>query len=269
MATQVTVALSIEALMQLLDRPVMLSKLVRIGSQIVDAVILDAHPLIAQIYGYARPDILRDQYASALHDRAMLGQIRQYCVARRMGLADVPSTYDIRIRMPNGQWRWVRKQQVRQITDGAETYWLSSCVPIAATDARPLPPLPQPIPPELLRRALGWGTVADTTALIRHGGQAPQAEVAPAPRVGIQPSEARETAWKNGTMLAAAVVEGLERATSFELPLGQATYRRWVHRCQRCGQCWVAETAAPKKCIHCKSPYWRTARTRHRRVPPA
>jgi hypothetical protein len=54
----------------------------------------------------------------------------------------------------------------------------------------------------------------------------------------------------------------LGRAHSLELLLGSATYRRWIHRCSRCERLWVAEKAAPEKCVHCKSPYWHTSRTR-------
>ncbi len=54
----------------------------------------------------------------------------------------------------------------------------------------------------------------------------------------------------------------LRDGTSVELLLGSATYRRWIHRCTRCQRLWVAEKAIPEKCIHCKSPYWNTPRTR-------
>jgi hypothetical protein len=54
------------------------------------------------------------------------------------------------------------------------------------------------------------------------------------------------------------------RGQSLEIPLGSPTYRRWIHRCSRCEQLWVAEKAAPEKCVHCKSPYWHTPRTRRR-----
>jgi hypothetical protein len=57
----------------------------------------------------------------------------------------------------------------------------------------------------------------------------------------------------------------LRDATSVEVLLGSATYRRWIHRCGRCQRCWVAELATPAKCLHCKSPYWNTPRTR--RIP--
>lgn len=52
---------------------------------------------------------------------------------------------------------------------------------------------------------------------------------------------------------------------SIQLELGHATYQRWIHRCIRCQRLWVAEQAAPQKCVHCKSPYWRTPRTRQRK----
>ena len=38
----------------------------------------------------------------------------------------------------------------------------------------------------------------------------------------------------------------LRDATLVEVLLGSATYRRWIHRCDRCQRCWVAELATPE-----------------------
>ena len=263
MAPRTIVVLSTEALLQLLDCPAMLSKSVRIGTSIRDAVILDAHPDIAQIYGYERPELLRGQYLSYLHDRTMFLQIFQYVIAQRLGIEGVPDTYDIRIHLPNGRWRWVRKQKVHQIIDGDEFYWVSTCVPIPAAEARPLPRLPVTLSADVLQHFLGWGTVADAEALI--------STLASLPSVGPSrhPPGAYDTMAAHRPLEAqaiATVMTGrLTHEESFEIPLGDLEYRRWVHRCRRCRKPWIAETANPKKCNHCKSPYWNKARERPRR----
>jgi hypothetical protein len=38
----------------------------------------------------------------------------------------------------------------------------------------------------------------------------------------------------------------LGEAHSLELPIGSPTYRRWMHHCNRCGQCWVTEMVTPQ-----------------------
>jgi hypothetical protein len=54
-----------------------------------------------------------------------------------------------------------------------------------------------------------------------------------------------------------------EGVHSVEIPLGHPLYRRWIHTCNRCQRHWVAEKGSPKKCVHCKSPYWNLPRERH------
>jgi len=74
-----------------------------------------------------------------------------------------------------------------------------------------------------------------------HGptAQPPQAHALPAPQGrGPYPPQPLD------------LTQMLRDATSVELWLGSATYRRWIHRCTRCQQCWVAEKARPDKCIH-------------------
>ena len=50
--SRLTVAPSTQVLLRLVDGPAMLSKHVQIGKYIVDAVIIDVHPEVAQWYGY-------------------------------------------------------------------------------------------------------------------------------------------------------------------------------------------------------------------------
>ncbi len=250
--SRVTVAPSTQVLLGLVEGPALLSKHVQIGKYIVDAIILDVHPEVAQWYGYHSPAEMQGRYLSHLHDPRCLAQVRLYAVARKLGLPGVPTEYDIQITLPTGTRRWLRKQQVRQITDGSEVYWISYCIPITDAQAQPMPPITVPLSVAELEGYLGRCTVAEAEGLIEDLGT-----VRPAIFNDTTPNDSRAQ-----PEISSALVPLLSRTPSVELPLGNALYRRWVHTCNRCQRLWVAEKAVPKKCVHCKSPYWNLRRER-------
>jgi hypothetical protein len=195
---------------------------------------------------------MQGRYLSQLHEDACLAQVRRYAVARQLGVAGVPDVYDMCITLPNGRRRWLRKRQVRQIRDGTDTYWVSQSEPIVARQAQPMPEIALPISETVAGELMGWSSVAHAERLILEK------------HMSLTESQCqgtvlkRDTTIKGGNMqvLLANLTAGLAAYMSFEIPFDDPQYRRWVHRCRRCGKVWVAETAAPKKCNHCKSPYW-------------
>jgi DNA-binding XRE family transcriptional regulator len=166
--SHLTVAPAIQALLQRAAGPALLSKHVRHGPYIVDAVILDAHPEIARWYGYTSPADLRGRYLSQLHDAQDLAHVRRYAVARELGWPGVPTVYDIRIHLPNGTQRWLRKHQVQQLVDGADTYWISQSLPIADAQVQPLAVVPLVVSPATLEQYLGRCTMAEAEWVIEH-----------------------------------------------------------------------------------------------------
>jgi len=154
---RVTVTLSTDVLLRLVDGPAMLSKYVRIGDYIIDAVIINVHAEVAKWYGYEHPDHMQGLYVSQLHDHTCLTQVRRYAVARQLSLAGVPETYDMRIHLPNGQHRWLRKQQVRQLDDRGDIYWITQSIPVSAAEAKPPSEIALPLPISELERLLRWG----------------------------------------------------------------------------------------------------------------
>jgi hypothetical protein len=249
--SRVLVAPSTQALLRLVEGPAMLSKHIQIGKYIVDAVIMDVHPEMARWYGYNSPTEMQGRYLSQVHDPHCLAQVRLYAVARQLGLPGVPEEYDIQITLPNGRPRWLRKQQVRQITEGDAIYWISHSIPIPARQARPMPAVCVPLSARELEGYLGRCTVVDAERLIETTARARHAL--------FDDTTLKGTATQQETALGLQRGEG---GQSVELPLGHPRYRRWLHTCNRCQRRWVAEKAAPKKCIHCKSPYWNLPRER-------
>ena len=254
----ISVSVSTQTLLGLLEGPALLSKHVRIGDHIVDALILDAHPEVARWYGYDTPESIRGRYLSQLHDRTLMAQVSRYAVARQLGVPGVPDVYDMSIVLPNGRRRWLRKRRVRQIQEGTETYWISQSEPITAEQAQPMPEIALPISDAALWELVGWGTVADAERLIL------ETHISASRNQCQEENPNRDTTIRGRNMqaLLADMMGSLAAYTSFEVPFGDPQYRRWIHRCRRCGKAWVAETATPKKCNHCKSPYWFAARQR-------
>jgi len=249
--SRLIVAPSTQALLRLVDGPAMLSKHIQIGKYIVDAVIIDAHPEVAQWYGYNSPTEMQGRYLSQLHDPHCLAQVRLYAVARKLGLAAVPEDYDMQIILPNGARRWLRKQQVRQITEGEDVYWISHSIPIPERQARPMPEVIVPLSASPLERHLGRCTVVDAERLIEHTSRSMHSL--------IDDTTIKGKVTQQETSL---VLPSAEGGPSVEIPLGHPRYRRWIHLCNRCQRRWVAEKGNPKKCIHCKSPYWNLPRER-------
>jgi hypothetical protein len=204
-------------------------------------------------------------YLSQLHDRDCLARVRRYSIARILGLPGVPASYDMCIRLPNGGKRWLRKERVHQISDGDERYWVSQSYPIEAPRVQLLPDISLPISDQELRQIAGWGTVADVEELIqKHAGRGTDLPGQARPSLPFAP-EAMQT--QHPTLQQATMNHAIQsgRSTSFELPFGDPDYRRWVHHCGRCHRSWVAASLKPKKCNHCKSPYWNQTRVRNRR----
>jgi hypothetical protein len=246
-----TVAPSSQALLRLVDGPALLSKHIQIGKYIVDAVIIDAHPEVARWYGYSSPTEMQGRYLSQLHDPHCLAQVRLYALARKLGLREVPEEYDIQIILPNGARRWLRKQQVRQITEGEDMYWISHSIPIPDRQAQPMPEVILPLSALELEGYLGRCTVVDAEKLIEYTSRPIHSL--------FDDTTIKGKVTQQETSLVLPSEEGMH---SVEIPLGHPLYRRWMHTCNRCQRRWVAEKATPKKCIHCKSPYWNLPRER-------
>lgn len=247
----VTVASSTKDLLRLVDGPGLLSKHVQIGKYIVDAMIIDAHPEVARWYGYDNPTALQGLYMSQLHALHCFTRVRMYAVARHCGLPGVPEEYDIQAVLPNGARRWLRKQQVRQVTEGGDIYWISHSIPIADAQAREMPAVALPLSVLEIEHYLGRYSVVETERLIENS-------------LLSSASPFNNTTIKETITQPEKAPASPSHVTvpSVELPLGSAQYRRWIHTCNRCQRRWVAEKAAPKKCIHCKSPYWNLPRER-------
>ena len=248
---RLTVALSTQAMLRLVDGPALLSKHIQIGKYIVDAVIIDAHPEVARWYGYKSPTEMQGRYLSQLHDPYCLAQVRLYAVARKLGLSEVPEEYDIQIILPDGARRWLRKQQVRQISEGEDVYWISHSVPIPNRQVRPMPEVILPLSAFEIEGYIGRCTVVDAERLIEHSSR-PIYSL-------IKDTTIKGKTTQQETSLVLPSGEGVH---SVEIPLGHPLYRRWIHTCNRCQRSWVAEKGSPKKCLHCKSPYWNLPRER-------
>src|SRR5262249_6908185 len=116
--------------------------------------------------GYDSPAAIRGRYLSQLHEASDLAQVRRYAVARDLGCPGVPTVYDIRIHLPNGTQRWLRKQHVLQVIEGADVYWISQSLPIADSQAHPLPRVPLRLSPTALEGYLGRCTMAEAEWVI-------------------------------------------------------------------------------------------------------
>jgi hypothetical protein len=258
---RITVSIEAASLLQLMDAPALLTKRVSLGTYIADAVVVDAHPEMARWYGFSDPAHMQGLYLSQLHDRDCLAQIRRYSVARLLGLPGVPESYDMCIQLPNGGKRWLRKDRVRHISDGSDLYWISQSHPIEPGQVQKLPELPEAVPNQTFHQIAGWGTVADVEALIQKAAVSDVQGLNQEPPPALPcPSPAR----RPQHLTVPALPQALQSVTttSFELPFDDPNYQRWVHYCGRCERWWVAESARPKKCNHCKSPYWNVTRTR-------
>ena len=118
--------------------------------------------------------------------------------------------------------------------------------------------------PALKQQARVYLTIAHMTwqdllePCIRHFVDAARAPIAQPPQEHRSPPQGHDS----HPLQPLDLIHILRDGMSIELLLGSATYRRWIHRYTRCQRLWVAEKAMPEKCIHCKSPYWNTPRTR-------
>jgi hypothetical protein len=118
--------------------------------------------------------------------------------------------------------------------------------------------------PTLKQQARIYLTMAQMTwndllePCIRHFVDAARVPIVQPPKEHVAPSQGQDA----HPLPPLDLTQILRDGRSVELLLGSATYRRWIHRCTRCQRLWVAEKAMPEKCVHCKSPYWHTPRTR-------
>lgn len=224
----VDVPLLLRDLMSPSQQAVTISERVKITDTIQDARIVTASPAAASWYGLPNLDQLVGQWLSRVQHPDDVHLSRLLSTARHQG-RPVPTAYVCRAKQPDGSYRLVTKQ-VQQLEVGSQIYWVTVL-------SDPTGPLLQRadlqaqlgIPEDDILDTVGAMTVVDLEAFLSQG---------------LPPAIAN-------------VFLTLPPGGSYELPLGVAHYRRWVHHCQRCRQRWIAETASPRHCNHCTSAVWR------------
>lgn len=224
----VDVPLLLRDLMSPSQQAVTIAEHVKITDLVHDARIVAASPSAASWYGLASSDQLIGQWVSRVQHPDDTPLARLLSTARHRGLA-VPGAYVWRVKHPDGAYHLVTKQ-VQQFEGNAQIYWVTVLsVPMGPPLQRAELQAHLGISDDEIRHTFGALTVVDVESLLGQG---------PLPPVH--------------TMFATLPLGG-----TYELPLGLATYRRWIHYCQRCRKRWIAETASPRHCTHCTSPSWR------------
>jgi hypothetical protein len=254
------IAAVLEAFLTHRHQAVTIAKRVAIGTQVVDALIIEATAEAAIWYGLEHAHQLTGRWISLLHhpDDAQLGRVLS--AARHHGIA-VPKAYVSRIRQgKTNQYREVMKHTT-QIDVGPETYWITVLSepkgpPLALESHRYaslLPPAPD------AEKFYGKMSVADldATLLTLDSSFAPLDHL---------PYSTRCSSEKARVF---SVASEPQSPRAFHIALGETIILAsgvYAHRCARCTHIWISGHADPPRCGKrpCQQYPWREVAERFR-----
>ena len=253
-----SIPLHFQALLQTVEGAVILAQSVYFQGIIGDAQIIGATAEAAALYGFHDPSELEGKFTSELDHPDDYLAVKCISVARMLGLASPPAEYDIRIILPNGEVRYVRKQ-VQQMEHGNDTYWMTVSTEIPSEEAKPLPAISDLVSAEAIRQWFNMMSVSELQMLahkyIPLRNQKFFKEFLTPSEFQIKISEIqikqREAASKKRFRKPQLPVGNTATAEYLEVGLGR-TYRlpdhRFLHRCGNCAETWASHSADPSKC---------------------
>ena len=240
----------LQALLETLEGAVIIGQTFYLNDLVGDAQIIAATPEAARLYGFEHPSELEGRFTSQLDHPDDYIAIKLFFIARLHGLAQVPHEYDMRIILPDGSIRYLRKQ-VTQMQYGQESYWVTTSAQIAADEAKPLPDYRHLLPEDAIREWFRIISVAELEQLI--GTYVPW-KIAEILRPSLTTDEIQYNMDEIQTLGRSRTIRALPAVTRpnvIEIGLGQTRHlpdNRYVHRCGNCGCTWASGNSNPVKC---------------------
>ena len=248
------IPLHLEALMESVDGAVILAQSINFQDLVVDAQIIAASPEAARLYGYNHPSELEGRFTSQLDHPDDYRAIKIMSVIRVLELSTVPSEYDVRIILPDGAIRYVRKQ-VRQMYHEGSAYWMTRSEEISPDQAKPLPDFSVLLTQNMIRSWFGAISVSELEELVKRIVPARNSQMFGKNLTcdeihHIMDEFHREhyEVEENGRM---AILPIATVSQVVDLGLGKTRIlpdNRYIHRCGNCAETWASSVRNPQKC---------------------
>lgn len=248
------IPLHFRALLESVAGAIVLAQSVYFEDLVGDAQIIAATPEAARLYGYNHPSELEGKYTSQLDHPDDYQAIKMMSVARRLGLGPVPTEYDIRIILPDGSIRYIRKN-VRQMDHEGDSYWMTTSVEITPQEALPLPDFRHILIGEDITSWFNMISVSELTQLVQKFAPVRNRQIFANNLTEYefqhiideihQDNQAAESTERYQILPTATADEVLD------IGLGRTRRlpdRRFIHRCGNCAETWASHVRNPKKC---------------------
>jgi hypothetical protein len=180
--------------------------------------------------------------------------IKAMSITRMYDFSPVPNEYDVRIILPDGSIRYIRKK-VSQMEHNKNTYWMTRSAKILPEEAKPLPDFRYLLTPDVISEWFGAISVAELSRFVEKF----------TPVRNRQAFKDALTMPEFHTIIGEiqAVTKGLKDSgkphhtiTAFSdevvnIGLGQTRRlpdNRFIHRCGNCAETWASNVRNPTQC---------------------
>lgn len=247
-----------EALFETIDGAVILAHTVNFHNLVADAQIVAASTEAALLYGYNHHSELEGKFTSELDHPDDYQTIKIMSLVRVLELSPTPDEYDVRIILPNGMTRYIRKR-VRQIYHDNAVYWMTKSEEISQDEAKPLPDFRDLLTSDKIHLWFGLVSMAELSKLVHNftpkrnrrlfGNHLTENEFHPIIH-GIHSEVTDEDAVADETER----IDTLPNAVSdlvINIELGKTLRlpdKRFIHRCGNCAETWASGIRNPLQC---------------------
>lgn len=243
-----------DALFDTIEGAVILAQTVWFENLVADAQIIAASKEAAELYGYHHPSELEGKFTSELDHPDDYLAIKAMAITRMYDFSSVPSEYDVRIILPDGGIRYIRKN-VRQIEHNNSTYWMTRSAKIPPEEAKPLPDYRSLLTPDVFNEWFGAISVAELSRFVEiftpvRNRQAFKDDLI-MPDFQMIISEIQANMEKQKDRGKASHFTTPSSNDAVKIGLGQTRRlpdNRFIHRCGNCAETWASNVRNPPQC---------------------
>ena len=248
------IPLHFEVLLEAMEGAVILAQSVHFQNIILDAQIIAATQDAARLYGFNHHAELEGKFTSQLDHPDDYQAVKIMALVRYLQLSPTPSEYNVRIVLPDGSIRHIRKS-VKQMTHEGDTYWVTRSTEIRADEYIPPPDFRHLLTENVAQQWFNLISIAELEQLAKAYIPVRNARILPHNLTSdeihpmmdeIHTGDQMNEAISKVDVLPTTMAEG-----AIDIGLGRTRRlpdNRFIHRCGNCAETWASQVRNPKKC---------------------
>ena len=248
------IPLHFEVLLEAMEGAVILAQSVQFYNIVIDAQIIAATQDAACLYGFNHHAELEGKFTSQLDHPDDYQTLKVMTLVRYLQLSPTPSEYDIRILLPDGSIRYIRKS-VKQMTHEGDTYWVTRSTEIQAEAYTPLPDFRHLLTEDIVQQWFNTISIAELEHLAKAYIPVRNARIFPhnltLDEIHPMMDEIHTGDQMNGAIHKADILPTTMADGVIDIGLGRTRRlpdNRFIHRCGNCAETWASQVRNPRKC---------------------